>query len=87
MATHGAAGRDVVIIDFSQTTTTQARDLAGQGGFFVQCDHGGGHCASPPAVKNAQWKFLKDHPFGVTPEPYAGGLPAGTPEVCKVIGR
>ena len=87
MAVHGAAGRDKVIVDFSQTTTTQATDIATKGGFFIQCNHGGGHCASPAALKNAQWRFLKDHPFGVSPEPYAGGLPASFPEYCKVAAR
>lgn len=87
IATHGAQGRDVVIVDFSQTTARQAKDIAAKGGFFVECDHGGGHCGSPAAVKNAQWEFLKAHPFGVTPEPYAGGLPASFPSFCKVIGR
>lgn len=87
IATHGAMGSDVVVIDFSTTTATQVKDIAAKGGFAVQCDHGGGHCRSPTAVKNAQWDFLKAHPFGVTPEPYAAGLPAGFPAVCKVIAK
>jgi len=80
---HGS--RDVVVINFAETTTNQTRDLAAKGGFAVQCDHGGGHCASPTALKNAQWRFLKDHPFGVAPEPYAGGLPAGFPSYCRIV--
>ena len=24
---------------------------------------------------DAGWQFMKDHPFGVSPEPYANGLP------------
>ena len=31
------------------------------------------------------WQFMKDHPFGVTPEPYANGLPASFPSYCKII--
>jgi len=85
IATHGAAGKDVVVIDFSTTTTTMVKDLAAKGGFAVQCDHGGDHCRSPTAVKNAQWEFLKAHPFGVTPEPYASALPASFPSYCKII--
>ena len=84
MATHGAAGKDVVGVDFSKTTTTFLKDLASKGGFEVQCDHGGGHCLSPAEVKNAQWEFLKAHPFGVTPEPYAAALPASFPSYCKI---
>ena len=87
MAVHGAAGRDKVIVEFAQTTSVQANDIAAKGGLFLQCEHGGGHCASPAALKNAQWQFLKDHPFGVSPEPYASGLPTSFPSYCKVVGR
>jgi predicted esterase len=85
ITTHGAMGRDVVIIDFSTTSLSQCRDVAGKGGFAVDCDHGGGHCASPAAVKAAQWEFLKAHPFGVEPQPYAGGLPASFPDYCTIV--
>lgn len=85
IATHGMMGVDVVGIDFSTTTTRFVNDLRAKGGFAVQCDHGGRHCGSPLEVKNAQWKFMKEHYFGVTPEPYANGLPAGFPAFCKII--
>lgn len=85
--THGAAGKDVVGIDFSTTTAAFVKDIAAKGGFAVQCDHGGGHCASPPAVKTAQWQFLLAHPFGVAPEPYASGLPGSFPTFCKIIPK
>jgi predicted esterase len=88
IATHGAAGRDVVsVLDFSESTAKLANDLVAKGGFVVVCDHGGAHCLSPTPVKNAQWDFLKAHPFGVDPEPYAGGLPAGFPTSCKIIAK
>lgn len=54
---------------------------------MVVCDHGGGHCQAPAAVQNAQWEFLKAHPFGVDPLPYANGLPADFPKFCKVMAR
>lgn len=85
ITTHGAPGQDVVIIDFSVTSAYQTKDIAAKGGFAVNCNHGGMHCGSPAAVKAAQWQFLKDHPFGVTPEPYAAGLPAGFPDVCEIV--
>jgi hypothetical protein len=56
-----------------------------RGGFVVNCDHGAGHCESPPEVIAAQWEFLKAHPFGVTPEPYRGGLPATFPSSCQIV--
>ena len=83
--THGAAGVDVVFIDFSDTSATLTRDVASKGGVVVNCDHGGFHCGSPAAVKSAQWEFLEAHPFGVDPDPYASGLPAGFPDACEVI--
>jgi poly(3-hydroxybutyrate) depolymerase len=85
ITTHGAMGRDVVGVDFSKTSATQTKDLAAKRGMVVNCDHGGGHCLSPPNVKAAQWEFLKSHPFGVMPDPYEAGLPASFPAVCKII--
>jgi hypothetical protein len=83
---HGAAGSDVVIVDFTKTTKRQTQDLAAKGGFAVACDHGGGHCASPAQLKNAQWLFLKEHAFGA-PEPYLGGLGAAYPEFCEIVEK
>jgi hypothetical protein len=84
---HGAMGSDVVVVDFSETSAAITQDVAAKGGFAVDCDHGGGHCLSPASIKNAQWQFLKDHPFGITPEPYANGLPSGFPSQCKIIAK
>lgn len=83
---HGAAGSDVVIVDFAMATKRQVQDLAAKGGFAVACDHGGGHCASPAMLKNAQWLFLKTHAFGGA-EPYAGGLGAEYPEYCEIAEK
>ena len=83
-STHGGSG-DVVIISFPESTKKMNTDLRAKGGFVVNCDHGGAHCGSPAAVKTAQWKFLKAHPFGVSPEPYAMGLPADFPTTCTIV--
>jgi hypothetical protein len=82
---HGARGNDVVIVDFAEISQAYAEELAAVGGFAVECDHGGGHCGIPPALKAAQWDFLRAHPFGLSPEPYADGLPASYPRYCKII--
>jgi predicted esterase len=87
ITTHGAMGQDVVTIDFSVTSDAQCKDVAAMGGFAVDCNHGGGHCGSPANVKTVQWKFLKDHPFGVSPEPYAAGLPSDFPAFCKIYPK
>ncbi|HET6336863.1 MAG TPA: hypothetical protein VFG30_26745 [Polyangiales bacterium] len=85
MATHGSEADDVVIVSFAQTSRVLTSDLASKGGFAVICNHQGRHCGSPPEVKNAQWQFLKEHPFGVSPEPYAAGLPADFPQYCEIV--
>lgn len=84
MAANGAMGKDVWMLDFAETTTNQCKAVAQDGGFMVQCDHGASHCGPPADLQAAQWKFLKDHPFGVDPELYAAALPAGTPSYCKI---
>jgi poly(3-hydroxybutyrate) depolymerase len=85
ITTHGAEGSDVVVIDFSIYSGVLDNDIAAKGGFVVDCNHGGGHCGATPEVVAAQWQFLKDHPFGVQADPYAGGLPASFPSYCQVI--
>jgi poly(3-hydroxybutyrate) depolymerase len=85
MTMHGAQGVDVVIVDFSQQSLFLAGDVAKHGGFAVDCNHGGGHVGAPDDLKTAGWQFFKDHPFGVSPEPYANGLPSTFPKYCKII--
>jgi hypothetical protein len=71
-------------VTFSETSERLTSDIADRGGFAVRCDHGGGHCGAPTSLKNAQWTFLKAHPFGTSPSPFAGGLPAGFPPTCAI---
>jgi hypothetical protein len=82
ITTHGTGGE---IIDFAQLSVDEDMAIAKLGGFAVDCDYGGGTCRPPAEVTAAQWQFLKDHPFGVAPEPYASGLPASFPSYCKII--
>jgi hypothetical protein len=85
MTEHGAPGADVVIVDFSVQSMVLDVDVAMKGGFAIDCNHGGGHVGAPVDLKAAGWQFLKDHPFGVSPEPYASGLPSTFPPYCTVI--
>jgi hypothetical protein len=87
MTMHGAMGNDKVVIEFTQSSLTEDMAIAAKGGFAIDCDHGGAHIAAPPNLKAAGWEFLKAHPFGVKPFPYAAGLPASFPAYCKVIGK
>jgi hypothetical protein len=84
ITTHGGP-TDFVLISFAQSSAKLTADIAEKGGFVVNCDHGGDHCQSPPDVISAQWQFLKAHPFGVEPEPYAAGLPASFPDTCQIV--
>ncbi len=85
MTMHGAKGVDVVIVDFSQQSLYEDGVVVKAGGFAVDCNTGGGHVGASDALKTNGWQFLKDHPFGVSPEPYAKGLPSSFPTSCKII--
>jgi len=84
ITTHGGPD-DFVVISFAESSAKLDADIRAKGGFVVNCNHGAGHCESPPDVIAAQWQFLKAHPFGVVPEPYGAGLPTGFPSVCQVV--
>jgi len=75
----------IFVISFADASARLDNDIKAKGGFVVNCNHGGGHCQSPANVKAAQWEFAKAHPFGVSPEPYAGGLPPSFPTICTII--
>jgi hypothetical protein len=84
MTMHGGSS-DMVVVAFSQTSATYDTQMKKAGGFVVNCDHGGGHCQAPAALYNAGWEFMKAHPFGVEPEPFAAGLPASFPSFCSTF--
>ncbi len=83
---HGGPG-DMVIVTFSQTSMALNSAVSTQGGFVVNCNHGGGHCSAPSALQTAAWKFMKEHPYGTTMSPWAGGVPSGVPDYCMVFAR
>lgn len=81
---NGGAG-DNVIVNFGNTSEAYDNYVLKYGGFAVNCIHSSGHCGAPTAVYESAWQFLKDHPFGVSPSPYAGGLPSGFASVCEIF--
>jgi hypothetical protein len=85
MTMHGRPGGDVVIVDFSETSEGYDNFMLAKGGFVINCNHGGGHCGAPGALQASAWQFMQDHPFGTHPSPYAGGLPSGFHESCKIF--
>jgi len=84
MTMHGGSG-DMVIVTFSETSKTLDDQFKAAGGVVMNCNHGGGHCGAPAALQTAGWEFMKAHPFGTKPSPYAGGLPSTFPNYCKML--
>jgi acetyl esterase/lipase len=83
MTVHGMMGTDVVGIDFATASATADTAFKGAGGFTIDCDTGGGHCGGGGLAGDV-WTFFKAHPFGITPEPWAAGLPPGFSSQCKI---
>jgi hypothetical protein len=83
--TMNGGGGDNVIVNFGETSEGYDNYILKHGGFAVNCIHGSGHCGAPAAVYQSAWQFLKDHPYGTKPSPYASGLPSGFASVCKVF--
>lgn len=92
ITTHGNDSGGGIIISFAQASAaadmavaTAASGSSPPGGYVVDCNNGGNHCGAPAVDIAAQWQFCKDHPFGVAPDPYAGGLPSSFPSYCSVV--
>jgi hypothetical protein len=83
MTMHGSAA-DNVIVAIRRDSETYDNYMQEKGAFVINCDHGGGDCGAPGALQAAAWQFMKDHPFGTRPSPYAGGLPSGFHQSCKI---
>lgn len=65
-----------------QTLAEQYFDtLTGYGFFSMMCHHTGGHI-QPSGVRERALDFLLAHPYGVSPPPFAGGVPSEYPEYC-----
>lgn len=71
-------------VDFAAAATDMISTLDGAGSFLIACEHDGGH-----SYESSFWDFtlpfLVDHPKGVTPEPYAEGLPEAYPDWCAIV--
>ena len=83
MTIHGAPGRDVVIIDFSNSSKTADDIFKKRNGFVINCNHGGGHCGGGGLAGDI-WKFFKAHTYGVSPSPWKAALPSGFNSKCMI---
>lgn len=81
---HGSYDADYVVLHFSDSSIQFDQAVVSAGGFAVDCDHGGGHCGAPADLYASAMTFMFDHPYGASPEPYAGGLPPGFPSYCAI---
>lgn len=84
MTIHGAPGVDVVVVDFSETSATADTSFKANGGFVINCNHGGRHCGGGPLAADI-WQFFEAHPYGTKPDPWASGLPAGFDSSCEIF--
>jgi predicted esterase len=86
MTVHGAPGRDVVIVDFSETSASADKAFKDRGGFVVNCNHGGGHCGGGGLAPDV-WEFFEAHPYGVepAPSPWTSALPSGFNSACEIF--
>jgi len=80
MIIHGGPS-DQVIVNFETLSEGYLADLQQKGHFAFICNHGKGHII-PTDARASLWQFLLDHPYGVAPSPYEGGLPGSFPSYC-----
>jgi hypothetical protein len=83
--TMNGGANDNVIVNFGETSEGFDNYILKYGGFAVNCIHSSGHCGAPAALYSSAWQFMKDHPYGTKPSPYAGGLPSGFHPSCKIF--
>src|SRR5262249_54262800 len=79
--TYGDAS-DVVFINFPMASKQWYSTFQPKGYYTMMCNHPGGH-AIDSGVAPKSLKFFTDHPYGVSPEPYAAGVPSDFPSYCK----
>jgi predicted esterase len=84
MIFHGGPS-DQVVVSFQMVSERYQAEMKMAGRFAFICNHGKGHQIPTDALPSV-WRFLQDYPFGVTPSPYASGLPAGFPAYCEPPG-
>jgi hypothetical protein len=81
----GGSTDDVYGVNFEAASETYFTTLTGTGHFAAICDHGGGHII-PTAAAPSVALFFQANGYGVSPSPYASGLPASFPSYCSLTG-
>ncbi len=83
MIYHGGDSDVVVGVQFKAAGERFHERLQKDGHFSFICDHGTGH-SLPFDSTASSWQFMKDHPYGTDPSPYASALPSGFPSYCSL---
>ena len=79
----GGSTDDVFNVDFQAASQAYYSNFKAAGHFVAICDHGGGHIIPLDAAPSV-YAFFQANGFGVSPSPYANGLPAGFPSYCTL---
>lgn len=80
MTTHPRPGATQPI-DIAYTSGAADDAFTARGGFVIDCQR---DARCDPSLATDAWTFLQAHPFGVAPEPWAAGLPAGYSSSCAI---
>jgi hypothetical protein len=83
LITWGGPNDEYPPLNFAETSAAFSENLREDGHFVAHCEHDRGHDLPPGGIGYA-WQFLQDHPRGVDPEPYEGGLPSSFPAWCSL---
>ena len=88
IAAHGAAGLDVIGVDFSTCSAYFCGLVAADGGVGSDCDDGGDHLASMASRARTMGavatRFFDENRWG-SPADYAAGLPSYLPDYYKLV--
>jgi len=79
----GGASDNVYMVDFQAASKAYKSMLDASGHFTAICDHGKGHAIPLDAAPSVA-AFFAANGFGVSPSPYANGLPASFPSYCAL---
>jgi predicted esterase len=79
----GGSTDDVFNVDFQAASQAYYTNLKAAGHFAAICDHGMGHAIPLDAAPSVAI-FFQANAFGVSPSPYANGLPSGFPSYCTL---
>jgi dienelactone hydrolase len=81
LLTYGTDVNDVLAIGFKKQSEALFDHQIEHGAFLMMCATGAGHDIDQNTAPHAL-RFLLDHPFKVSPEPYAKAIPSDFPSYC-----